>query len=264
MAASAGEVELVDLSAADDAPAPPRGPRRRPRRRAAAPAATAVVLALLATGAWQHRSAVADQRAAARAADEQQRERAARAGANAVEHRLQQVRSANRAVTTVVTSGSGGGADVLGEPEWWPADLGPRAAHTDEPVDLQVVGTWPQAPEAAGVQRIGYRLVTGLPQSTGAAPCEVPAVRVGDWSAARAGGAQPRCTVMAAGVRGTAVRTGDAGQGASRVQVREVVLVSEGRAASVAVWSTGDAPLPLDGPLLGAAAAALLATGSPS
>jgi hypothetical protein len=267
VAASAGEAELVDLSAADDAPAPPEGPRRRVRPGTAALVAVLALGGLVAAGAWQHGSARAAQRAAAQAAAEEERMHEGRSRANALEQRLWQVRSATRAVTTAV-GGSAGGATATGgsgadDVVWWPADLGPRAAHVDEPVDLQVVGVWPQLPESSGSQRIGYRLVTGLSAGSGSSPCAVPVVRVTDWGPAQGGDGALSCRVMAAGLRGTAVREGASGPGASGapgVQVREVVLVSDGRAASVAVWSTGGAPLPLDGPALGAAAAALLAT----
>ncbi|MEH3076806.1 MAG: hypothetical protein PGN11_09010 [Quadrisphaera sp.] len=269
MAAGAGEVELVDLSADDDAPGqpgppshdPPEHPSSAPRRRSRSAAAVAVLVVggLVAAGAWQHRSALADQRAAARAAAlaaaEEERMHEGRAGANALEQRLLLVRSASRAVGAAAGAGPADGQDGV---VWWPADLGPRAARADEPVDLQVVGVWPQAVDASGTQRIGYRLVTGLSATSGSDPCSVPAVRIADWSPAQGGGAALGCRVMAAGLRGTAVREGGSA-GAGGVRVREVVLVSDGRAASVAVWSTGGADLPLDGPELGAAAAALLA-----
>lgn len=280
MAASAGEVELVDLSAADDEPGPPRGPRRRVRARTAALVAVLVVVGSVAAGAWQHRSAVAAQRAAAAAAAQEQRWDEGRARANALEQRLWQVRSASRAVTAAVTptpvptstgpeagpeSTAGPPATDVG-PVWGPADLGPQAARADDPLDLQVVGVWPQAPGTSAVsagQRIGYRLITGLPESSGKTPCQVPAVRITDWSWEDGGDAALACRVLAAGARGTAAREGSSGTGTGAKQVREVVLVSGGRAASVAVWSTGGAPLPLDGPALGAAAAALLtSTGS--
>lgn len=269
MAAGAGEVELVDLSADDDALGPlgvpyggqPGDPSDGSRHlsRGAALLALLLVGGLVAAGAWQHRSALADQRAAARAAAvaaaEEARMHEGRAGANALEQRLLLVRSASRAVGAAAGAGSADGQDGV---VWWPADLGPRAARADEPVDLQVVGVWPQAVDASGTQRIGYRLVTGLSAAGGSDPCAVPAVRIADGGAAQGGGAALGCRVMAAGLRGTAVREGGS-PGGGGVHVREVVLVSDGRAASVAVWSTGGADLPLDGPELGAAAAALLA-----
>lgn len=271
MAASAGEVDLVDLSAADDALEPTGEPPedrpgvRRRRSRRAALVAVLVVAGLVAAGVWQHRSALAEQRAAAlaaqRAAAEEEWLHEGRASANALEQRLWLVRSASRAVSAAVGTSPPGDEDGV---VWWPVDLGPRAAHADEPVDLQVVGVWPQAGDAPGAQRIGYRLVTGLPAASGSAPCAVPVVRIADWGAPQGGDDALGCRVMAAGLRGTAVREGASGTGAAAVQVREVVLVSEGRAASVAVWSTGGAPLPLDGPALGAAAAALLATAGSS
>ncbi|TNM69131.1 hypothetical protein FHN55_04920 [Streptomyces sp. NP160] len=272
MAASAGEVELVDLSAADDAPGPPRAPRRRASRPAAALLAVLVVAVLGAAGAWQHRSALEEQRAQAQAAAEEQRLSEGRAAANALEQRVQQVRWANRAVTDAVTGATSTPLHVPGAAPtpwpagasgglvWAPADLGPRAAHADEPLDLQAVGAWPGTSGEPGAQRIGYRLVTGLPAASGGTPCLVPSVRISQWGYDQGGDPALDCRVMASGVRGTALREGTSGAGASQVQVREVVLVSEGRAASVAAWSTGGAPLVLDGPALGAAAAALLAS----
>ncbi|PWJ55888.1 hypothetical protein SAMN06264364_102256 [Quadrisphaera granulorum] len=223
-----------------------------------------LIAGLVGVGSWQHRGALAEQQAAERTAVQRQRQDDDGPRATALEQRLGLVKSARTAVDDAVVGLDADGTDGIdgtGGPVWWPADLGARAAYADEPLDLQVMGEWLQAPGTPGVQRIGFRLVTGLPAASGSTPCQVPVVRITDWGWVQGGDSALGCRVMAAGVRGTAVREGDTGDGDSAVRLREVVLVSEGRAASVAVWSTGGAPLPLDGPALGAAAAALLVAG---
>ncbi len=175
-------------------------------------------------------------------------------GAAADSGRTATVTAAAEAVAVALATSTAGAV-----PAWGPVDLGAGAgaADLDGPVDLQAVGSF--APTADGVQRVGYRLVTGLGGSAGLTPCQVPTVRIAAWQYAQGGDGALACRVMAAGVRGTAHREGTGGDGAQRVQVTEVVLVSGGRAASVAAWSTGGTVPSLEVPALGAAAAALLA-----
>lgn len=268
MSGGAEPVDEVDLSAAE--PPEPSGPsgapgggrrtRGRTRRRRLAVGGAAAV-ALLVLGGWQHERA----RDAARASAVQAaaRAQAAQLAAEEETERAAGGRSAAAAATaaatralTAVTDGSGA------PPTWGVADVGARGGLLGTPLDLQVVGTWPAS--ATGAQRTGFRLLTGLPAATGAHPCRVPGVRTGTWPQVLDPRAGTTCEVRSAGVRGTAVRTGATGEGTSRVQLREVVLVSEGRAAVVAAWSVGSADPPLDLPALGAVAAAVVVSAEPS
>jgi len=261
-------VDEVDLSAPEPTEAPdrppradphPRGTRVRTRRHRLALGAAAAS-ALLLVGGWQHERA----QDAASASEAQV---AARAEATPRDAEQDGERSpAGTSVASAATAAATralAAADASGPPPAWAAaDVGARGGRLGGPLDLQVVGTWPASP--TGAQRTGFRLLTGLPAVTGAHPCRVPGVRTGTWPQVLDARAGTTCEVRSAGERGSAVRTGRTGEGTSRVQVREVVLVSGGRAAVAAAWSTGSADPPLDLPALGAVAAAVVASVEPS
>ncbi len=268
MSGGAEPVDEVDLSAVDPPGAPdrprPAGPRsQRPRdraRRRRLALGAAALVALLVVGGWQHERAQ-DAAAASAAQAEARAQAAQRAAEREVERSAagtSVASTATAAATRALAAADGSGPP----PAWSAADVGARGGRLGAPLDLQVVGTWPASP--TGAQRTGFRLLTGPPAVTGAHPCRVPGVRTGTWPQVLDPRAGTTCEVRSAGERGTAVRTGTTGEGTSRVQVREVVLVSGGRAAVAAAWSTGTADPPLDLPALGAVAAAVVASVEPS